>query len=121
MKMTRICKIALTAILSVGLAYGAAQAKDADDDISVYNWGPWGKMITPAAGAPPAFVTQLPEGFDYQSALNPRLVVSPAAVVTPPAVEPPPVEPPPVEPPIEARHHNRHRHGHGNNGNGATY
>ncbi len=113
MKMTRFCRIALTAIVSIGLSYGAALAQDADEDISVYNWGPWGKMITPAAGAPPVFLTQLPEGFDYQSALNPRLVVPPTVVV-PPGVVPP-------EPPTGEQNQHRHRHGNGNNGNGGTY
>lgn len=121
MKTTRFCTIALTAIVGIGLACGVPQAKGADDDHSVYNWGPWGKMITPAAGPPQTFVTQLPEGFDYQSALNPRLVVPAAAVVPPvvdpPTVEPPTVDPPPVVPPIEERNRWRHRDRGGNGGN----
>lgn len=80
MKMTKYSRIALAAVVSIGLAQSMALAKNADDeDKSVYNWGPWDKMITPAAGPAPVFVAQLPQGFNYQPPVNPN----------PPTPEPP--------------------------------
>lgn len=84
MKKRRYCIIALAAVLSLSLVHGVSLAQDEDEDLSVYQWGPWSVMVMPAAGPPLVFAAavQLPEGHDYHQ-----------------PVEPPPVAPPPVTPP----------------------
>jgi len=80
MKLAKYSKIALIAMLSVGITQGtsfAKQKKDIDEDSSVHNWGPWGKMVTPAAGPTPTLAVQLPTGFVYQPTPTPTPTPTP--------------------------------------------
>lgn len=72
-KQKLLALVVVLVIFAVGGAVATSFA--AGDEESIYNWGSWGTMVTPAAGPAPAFTVQLPSGTNYQPPVNPVVVV----------------------------------------------